>query len=370
MRVRRILGRLRRARDERGATIVIVAISMTVILSMGALTVDYGSLSLEKRRVQNAADASARVIARDCYLKKPTCTSAFGSTGAPSYVLSNAGGDAGGLVTQRTTKKVEVRVSKAVDYTFAPLLGQYSGAVDGTAQAAWDYVPTQAENFLPVGINVCSFMEMTSNNTTFPSTTQVLRSDMWTQTTLPATTSCTGPSGTVTNQVKGSMMFTGLLGLVDVIDLNACNYRVTLVSTLNGSLTNTLLPPLFCYSKIRALSPGDIITVPIYQTTGITTALLKVNLSAKIIGFAAFQIEAWRFDSLLDVLGLNLLGLNSSNAAQSANFGLCIALLCRAGVKGKFLRITDSKAATAYTKAGGLNIDLGIVKIRLEDPQL
>ena len=369
--MKRIFGRPHPDRDERGATIVIVAITMTVILSMGALTVDYGSLSLEKRRVQNAADASARVIARDCYLKKVTCTSSFGSTGAPSYVLTNAGTSAGGLVTQRTSKKVEVRVSKSVDYTFARLLGEYSGAVDGVAQAAWDYVPTQAENFLPVGINVCSFMEMTSNNVTFPSSTQVLRSDMWTQATLPAVSSCTGPNGTtVTNQVKGSMMFTGLLGLVDVIDLNACNYRVTLVSTLNGSLTNTLLPPVFCYTKIRALHPGDTITVPIYQTTGITTAALKLNLSAKIIGFAAFQIESWRFDSVLDLLGLNLLGLNSSNATQSANFGTCIALLCKAGVKGKFVRMTNDTAATAYTKAGGLNIDLGIVKIRLEDPML
>ena len=58
---------LRFKRDQRGSALVMVATALVVILGMMALVVDVGALALEKRRLQNACDASALAAARDAY---------------------------------------------------------------------------------------------------------------------------------------------------------------------------------------------------------------------------------------------------------------------------------------------------------------
>ena len=48
-----------RGRDERGATLAVVAASMVVVLGMGALAVDVGMLYTVRTKLQATADASA-----------------------------------------------------------------------------------------------------------------------------------------------------------------------------------------------------------------------------------------------------------------------------------------------------------------------
>ena len=50
----------RRLRDERGATLVLVAASMVALLGFAALAVDVGHAYERRRQMQNAADAGAR----------------------------------------------------------------------------------------------------------------------------------------------------------------------------------------------------------------------------------------------------------------------------------------------------------------------
>lgn len=54
------------ARDERGATAVLVAMLTVPLLGVGALVVDVGALYQERRELQNGADAAALAVARDC----------------------------------------------------------------------------------------------------------------------------------------------------------------------------------------------------------------------------------------------------------------------------------------------------------------
>ena len=55
----------RRHRDE-GAVMVFVAIMMVVLIAIGALVIDIGRLYVEKRVLQNGADAAALAVAWDC----------------------------------------------------------------------------------------------------------------------------------------------------------------------------------------------------------------------------------------------------------------------------------------------------------------
>jgi hypothetical protein len=174
-------------------------------------------------------------------------------------------------------------------------------------------------------------------------------------------TSCTQPGGgTATGQVDRYMWLTGLLGFLDMVDVSVCNYRTGplttnfAVSTLNGLLG---VPP-GCTSKVVKLRVGDVLAMPIYKASGVqvgafNTANLSVDFDAQIIGYAAFQVEGWKF---------GLSGAVRSNPAPCS--GLLNLDYC---IKGKFIRSTDNKAALAYTKKGGINLDLGLLKIKIED---
>jgi Putative Flp pilus-assembly TadE/G-like len=51
--------RRRRARDERGAVLVHVAVAMLALMAFSALAIDYGALWVSRRQAQNSADAAA-----------------------------------------------------------------------------------------------------------------------------------------------------------------------------------------------------------------------------------------------------------------------------------------------------------------------
>ncbi len=51
---------------DRGAVLVLVALIMTTLLGVGALTIDLGALYSERRQLQNGADAAALAVAQDC----------------------------------------------------------------------------------------------------------------------------------------------------------------------------------------------------------------------------------------------------------------------------------------------------------------
>lgn len=57
-----------RSRDERGATVVLVAVLLVVIVAMAALAIDISHLYLVRNELQNAADAGALAGARVLYL--------------------------------------------------------------------------------------------------------------------------------------------------------------------------------------------------------------------------------------------------------------------------------------------------------------
>jgi Flp pilus assembly protein TadG len=186
-----------RARDDRGAVAVIVALMMTVLLGFVAIAVDTGALYFERQQLQNGADAAALAVA--CHRG----TAAQDTALATSMAGLNANdGKAAATVTPLSGGQVRIDTSTlntdgttALPLTFAPVLGISSSTVRASATAACGY-PSGGTAMLPVIFSYCSFAAQTGGG--LPSSTQP-RTIEFSKGADPST-SCTGHSG---NPVPG-----------------------------------------------------------------------------------------------------------------------------------------------------------------------
>lgn len=72
----------RPTRDERGATLIVVAILATMLLVLSAFTIDFGQAFLSKRNLQKAADAGALAAAQELTQYKGTCANVISNSTA------------------------------------------------------------------------------------------------------------------------------------------------------------------------------------------------------------------------------------------------------------------------------------------------
>jgi len=89
---------MRILKDERGQTLVLVAIAMPVLLGFLAFAIDMGSLYRAKRNLQITADAAATAAALD-YLYTGSVTSATSAARAAATANGVTNGSGGGVVT-------------------------------------------------------------------------------------------------------------------------------------------------------------------------------------------------------------------------------------------------------------------------------
>lgn len=156
----RFLKNLRR-KSERGATIVLVTILMVALLGMAAISVDFAIASADKSQAQNAADAAALSIARECAMKTTNCTPS-GATGEIAWSLSqNAPGKTGAATPSvaYSNKQVTVTVQGNRPTTFARVLGDNNAEVTSRGTASWGHVAVEGEVDLPVAIGYCDWKD-------------------------------------------------------------------------------------------------------------------------------------------------------------------------------------------------------------------
>src|SRR5213076_2993025 len=84
----------RSRRDERGVTMVLVAVAMIAIIAMAALSIDVISLYLVREEAQRSADAAALAAAR--------VISISGMTGDPTNATASWGPICGGSTSAAT----------------------------------------------------------------------------------------------------------------------------------------------------------------------------------------------------------------------------------------------------------------------------
>src|SRR5205085_10289097 len=127
MRVRRRVSE--RLSDERGATVVIVALVMVAILGMLALVTDVGALVTTRRRVVTASDSGALAAAQSFARSEGgNCGSVGGNakaqSEATSYALDNISTASSVAFTPNCGhKSVEVQFKAPVHFVFAQILG-------------------------------------------------------------------------------------------------------------------------------------------------------------------------------------------------------------------------------------------------------
>jgi len=155
---------MRRLKDERGATMIIVAMVMAVLLAMVGLAVDAGALYLERRELSNAADAAVLAIAEDCALGTRSCDPATAGATAAQYADENSRDGvsavallsldpSGRSVTVVTGTRNPDGTTKVRPF-FAQVVGWDGMTVEASATAIWGY-PRTVRTFLPLVISEC-----------------------------------------------------------------------------------------------------------------------------------------------------------------------------------------------------------------------
>lgn len=109
--------------------LVIVAILLTVLLSIAALAIDLGSLDQAQQQAQAAADAGALAAADDLASSASSVT-----TDATNYATTNDPGAA--VAVTPSASQVSVKVTKSIATPLAGIFGNGSSKVSATATAA------------------------------------------------------------------------------------------------------------------------------------------------------------------------------------------------------------------------------------------
>ncbi len=207
--------------DDEGAVMVMVVLLMTVLLGVGALVLDLGAAFVEKRQLQNGADAAALAVAQDC--AGGDCALSAGR--AQQYANLNAKDGAAaidlvcgvgpglpacppgsGVPAGASGATGWVRVSTStrtsdggdeIDFVLSPVMDAAAGAtVHASAAAAWGALGRAS--ILPIIFSVCEWQAMGGSISagTFPIGTSYIYLHGVGGTKEPGVTRCTdSPSG-------------------------------------------------------------------------------------------------------------------------------------------------------------------------------
>lgn len=144
---------IRPASRQRGATAVIVAISMMAMLGFAAVAIDLGGAYSEHQQLQNGADAGALAIAQSCALGDCVDSS-------DKYAKANKlDGRATGQVVGAITSTVTVETSSVRKNWFGAVIGIPTSTLTARATAEWGW-PSGGVT-LPLTFSWCAFYEAT-----------------------------------------------------------------------------------------------------------------------------------------------------------------------------------------------------------------
>lgn len=151
--MQRLIHRLTRRGKDRGATVILVALSLVVLVGFTALAVDVGALWSDKKQLQNGADAGALAIAQSC--AQGSCGDV--NTSAATFAAANKldGNATGTAVVSGNTVTVSTTSTRAL--WFAPVFGIDTADVPAQASARWGI--QSGGQFLPLTFSKCAFVE-------------------------------------------------------------------------------------------------------------------------------------------------------------------------------------------------------------------
>lgn len=361
--MKRRLGEIlkRNRRRERGATVVIVTISMISLLGMAAVSVDYAIASEYKSQVQNGADAAALAMAKHCAVKSSKCNPTTGVAETTWYVNQNAPGATATVSPAPAYANKTITVTAKGDYntTFARVLGSDKVEVKAKATATWNSAPIKGTPNIPMGIGFCDWQSR-QGTVDSPGVEKWYRFDEL----INSGTSCTGvprfPGKTVKHPSDRMMWFTS--SIIPGWNVGSCRFSPNLWDVYKDAIgsevtfLNTACDPVF-----RQLSKGDVILMPIYGISNWRMPWIGIEFpnSVAIVGFAPFKITGFRKNGIL--------GQTNSNDCRFPAVGILFGLGNCSQIRGQFVRTARPYPGWEYgeTFQGQPAEDLGAVKVRL-----
>ncbi|GAA3282798.1 Tad domain-containing protein [Paenarthrobacter aurescens] len=290
--------------SERGASTVIVAGLMVVLLGFAALAVDVGAIYAEKAQLQNGADAAALAIATDCAGGNCGSSASTGNQFANDNANDNT---SGAVVTFPSATTVRV-VTNARDTAgqnsfslfFARAMGYDTTTVDASAEASWG-APSAATT-LPWTVSECVFkkylspaqlasLNSTGNFTGDPVPTHLLlRYD----TNAPTVPGCAAQNGYQPG------------GFGWLVTDSGCSTDIDLDATVDGQTGNHFPNAAACDAALSTIMDEPAL-IPLFNTATGNGSNAKYTL----VGFAAFQVTGYKFSgsgAVLDPLAPSCTG--------------------------------------------------------------
>jgi Flp pilus assembly protein TadG len=152
-------------RDERGATMVFVAVTIAVLLAMTAFAFDFGRIWAEQRELQTGADAAALAIAQDCIDGECDTAGYDATVVAEDYADANAKDSAAWVPLvdlDLAAQQVQVQTATETadgrnqfDMSFAGAIGFDGLTVTSDATVAWG--PPAGLATLPIIFSICEW---------------------------------------------------------------------------------------------------------------------------------------------------------------------------------------------------------------------
>ncbi|MBI4935518.1 MAG: hypothetical protein HY828_16680 [Actinobacteria bacterium] len=285
---------------------MIVAVIMVALLGVGAMVIDLGALYVEKRQLQNGADAAALAVAQDC--AGGDCGDEVATSRQYADLNSNDGQSAVDLVCGkgagltpcvapapagaanatgwvRVVTSTKTASGTEVDFVLAPVMDSLAGStVHAGAVAAWGALGTyRTIRFI---ISECEFQQMGGNlaTQTFPTGVSYIYSKKGTakddkNNDPPCTSSSSG--GTVA----------GNFAWLDADAGDICRATVTAGMIVGGNPGNDPeISKKDCAAVFAAMKAGEEFVMPIFNQ------VVGTGQSAQytVAGFIGFRFTGWQ----------------------------------------------------------------------------
>jgi uncharacterized membrane protein len=267
-RLSRVLGaRLARARGERGAIAVALALFMPLVFGAAAITIDTTAVWSARQQVATGADAAVIAVAMDCARGncgdiKATAEAAFWANDEAGKAADLGPGE-GWISVNGHNVSATQKTPWLVKHYFAAALGYSTGSLSVQSYAQWAPA-VKARTMVPLVISLCDWAtKRGSLNSSTPTTIGL--------TTAPGA-ACSYNGATVP----------GGSALTAIDSGSTCRTTSTYNTAVSG-LTGEL--PVGCTGSYLAGLVGRDVQIPVWDSTGTS--------SYHVFGYSAFHVTGY-----------------------------------------------------------------------------
>lgn len=260
---------------------VITALALTVLVGMSALVIDIGLLFLTRTELARAADAAAlagasRVLEGDGVAKQE----------AVKYLKANGMDDANPIIkVDNQERKVDIKLSKQVNFFFAPIFGKKSSAVSVRARAINASI-TGVKGVVPVGLSEEQHQQITNDIRYILKWSSEQTTNEAGKGNFGVLDFTSGGGGATDYQNYAAYGYQEFTRVGDLITAETGNMSGPTIKGFKNRIDRCGLQEQCNWDNYEVDCPR-VITIPVYRVVSGSGS----NLTYQIVGFASFWIE-------------------------------------------------------------------------------